>query len=151
MLPGAELLPVAVLDSPLQVALAGPPFAAAGRAGRPVNSLHGINPSVLEWQGRRMVAARATNFGNCAAVDGPAAVDGTVAVGDASAAGGSGRAAGQGAGASTQPASRRLAAPATDDVPNDKEPPPILVSFVSLCDLGATTEPVGKSLASRCR
>lgn len=141
VLPGAELLPLAVLDSPLQAALASPPIAAAGQAGRPATSLHGINPSVFEWRGRRMVAARATNFGNCAAVDGPAAAGG-------------GEAAGKGAAAAAQAARRRLAGEGgegTAEEAEEKEKPPIFVNFVTLCDLGSAAEPVGRSPASRCR
>lgn len=141
VLPGAELLPLAVLDSPLQAALASPPIAAAGQAGRPTTSLHGINPSVFEWRGRRMVAARATNFGNCAAVDGPAAAGG-------------GEAAGKGAAAAAQAARRRLAGEGSEgaaEEAEEKEKPPIFVNFVTLCDLGSAAEPVGRSTASRCR
>lgn len=141
VLPGAELLPLAALDSPLQAALAGPPFAAAGLAGRPTTSLHGINPSVIEWRGRRVVATRATNFGNCAAA------------GDTAAAGGI-EAAGSGTEALIQAARRRLAGTAAEDAAEgaeEKEKPPIFVNFVTLCDLGAAAEPVGTSPASRCR
>ena len=151
VLPGAQLLPVAALDTPLQAALAGPPFAAAGQAGRPTTSLHGINPSVFEWRGKRVVAARATNFGNCAAVDGAGTGGGTAAAGGSPAA-----TASQGHEAYLQAARRRLAGKAAAEdaaaeESEEREKPPIFVNFVALCDLGWAAEPVGKSSASGCR
>ena len=60
LLPGAELLPSGALDAPLQAALAASPLSAAYLH-------HGINPSLLEYQGRRYVASRACNVSACAA------------------------------------------------------------------------------------
>jgi hypothetical protein len=59
LLPGAEVMPAAALDAPLQATLATSPLSA-------VYVHRGINPSLLEYQGRRYIAARACNVSACA-------------------------------------------------------------------------------------
>lgn len=60
LLPGAELLPASSLDAPLQAAVAASPFSADSAL-----QMRAFNPSVLLWQGRRTLFARASNISSC--------------------------------------------------------------------------------------
>lgn len=146
VLPGAELLPASVLNKPLQAALAGSPHAAA-------TALHGINPSVVCWGGRRLVAARATDFGNCPAPGGGTQVAAKSAQAAAhSVAAAAGHAAAGAVQRRGEPAAEGDADEEEDEGAEEGQPTePIFHNYVTVCDLGAADSPLERAAASRCR